>query len=174
MPSQKGIFPKTSLNKNPKIDPFPPTTKPHPLNPLIVGPPLLYWLGTNGWCFGPCVCIPLPFAFVFLYSHAIFAVFAMSHSVMCLLCSCLSSMAWKAWALGLVLFPLISLWAWTLAWQKSLPIQFVGLLLLLLLFLLCLWACWLSFMSCWPIGLITSFLGFFRLIYFTFTSLLCL
>ena len=34
-------------------------------------PPLLYWLGTSGWCFGPYVCIPLPFVFVFLYFHAI-------------------------------------------------------------------------------------------------------
>ena len=36
--------------------------------------------------------------------------------------------------------------------------------------LLCPWACWLSFLPCWPIGFITSFLGFSRPICFTFTS----
>ena len=116
MPSQQGIFPKRSLGRNPKIDHFSPTTKPHPLNPLTEGLPFLYWLGTRGWCSGASVCIPLPSAFVFFYSYAIFAiltmshfvVLAMSHSAMCLLCSCLSSTAWRVWALRLVLFPLIS------------------------------------------------------------------
>ena len=36
--------------------------------------------------------------------------------------------------------------------------------------LLCLQACWLSFLACWPIGLINFFLGFPRPIYFAFTS----
>ena len=36
--------------------------------------------------------------------------------------------------------------------------------------LLFLWVYWLSFMSCWPFRLITSFLGLSRPIYFTFTS----
>ena len=48
MPSQQGVFPKRSLGKNPKIDHFSPTTKPHPLNPLTEGLPFLYWLGTRG------------------------------------------------------------------------------------------------------------------------------
>ena len=81
MPSQQGIFPKRSLGKNPKIDHFSLTTKPHPLSPLTEGLPLLYWLGTRGWCSGPSVCVPLPFAFVLFYSHAIFAILAMSHFV---------------------------------------------------------------------------------------------
>ena len=68
------------------------------------------------------------------------------------------------------MFPLISLQAWTLVWQKSPPIQSVGLLPLLLIFLLCLWTCWLSFLPCWPIGFFTYFLGLPRSIYFTFTS----
>ena len=44
-------FSKRSLGRNLKISPFLPTTKrskPHPLNPLTVDPPSLYWLGT-GW-----------------------------------------------------------------------------------------------------------------------------
>ena len=109
MPSQQGVFPKRSLGKNPKIDHFSPTTKPHPLNPLTEGLPFLYWLGTRGWCSGASVCIPLPSAFVFFYSYTIFAiltmshsvVLAMSHSAVCLLCSCLSSMAWRVWAFRL-------------------------------------------------------------------------
>lgn len=36
--------------------------------------------------------------------------------------------------------------------------------------LLCLWVCWLSFLPCWPIGFITSFLGLPQPIYFSFTS----
>ena len=48
MPSQQGVFPKRSLGRNPKIDHFSPTTKPHPLNLLTEGLPFLYWLGTRG------------------------------------------------------------------------------------------------------------------------------
>ena len=68
------------------------------------------------------------------------------------------------------MFPLISLQAWTLVWQKSPPIQSIGLLSLLLIFLLCLWTCWPSFLSCWSIGFFIFFLGLSRPIYFTFTS----
>ena len=92
--SQQCIFPKEASIGIPKYL-FLPSTKPHPRNPLAVGPPFLYWLGTSGWCSGPCVCVPLSFAFVFFYSHAIFAVLAMSHFAMCLLCSCLSSTTWR-------------------------------------------------------------------------------
>ena len=42
--------------------------------------------------------------------------------------------------------------------------------LLCLYLLLCSWVCWLSFLPCWPIGFITSFLGFLRPTYFVFTS----
>ena len=43
-----------SLSGNPKINPlFLPTTKPHPLNTLTHGPPLMYWLDTNRWCLRP-------------------------------------------------------------------------------------------------------------------------
>ena len=55
MPSQQGISPLKSLDRNPKIDLFPPTTKPHFLNPLIKDPPLLYWLDSSRWCFSPYV-----------------------------------------------------------------------------------------------------------------------
>ena len=94
----------------------------------------------------------------------------MSHSAMCLLCSCLSSTARRAWAPRLVLSSLISSWVWTSSWQKPLSIQLVGLLLLLPLFLPYPWASWLSFLPCWLIGFTTSFLRLPRLIYFTFTS----
>ena len=60
-------FSKRSLGRNLKISPFLPTTKrskPHPLNPLTVDPPSLYWLGTGWWCSDPlclssttlCIC----------------------------------------------------------------------------------------------------------------------
>ena len=42
--------------------------------------------------------------------------------------------------------------------------------LLYIYLFLCLWAWWLSFLPCWPIGLITSSLGFPWPICFTFTS----
>ena len=179
--------------------------------------------------------VPLSFVFVFFYSYAISDVLALSHSAMCPGFVLIPTM-WKAWAFGLVLPPFIPSWAWTLSWQKLLPVQPVGLPFLLLLFLPCLWAChvdpldlsplplgsydpftlllplvvsmgllvvilvmlahwiyylfswastayllyfyfllcpwacWLSFLPCWPIGFITSFLGLPRLIYFTFTS----
>ena len=68
---------------------FPLNTKPHPLNPLTACPSLLYWLGTSGRCSGLCVLVPPSLTFVFFHSHAIFA---MSHSAMCLFYSCLSTM----------------------------------------------------------------------------------
>ena len=61
---------------------------------------------------------------------------------------------------------IISSWAWTLAWQKFLSIQSVGLLLLLL----CPWACWLSFLPCRPIRFFYLFSWAFTTCYFTFTS----
>ena len=60
-----------------------------PYETLNRGPPVLYWLGTSGWCSGgPCVLVPLSFVFVFFHSHAITA---MSRSAICLFCLCLSS-----------------------------------------------------------------------------------
>ena len=47
------------------------TTKPHPLNPLTMSLPPLYWLGTIRWCSDPCVLAPLSFVFVFFYSHVV-------------------------------------------------------------------------------------------------------
>ena len=85
MPSQQGIFPKRSYSWKPKIDSFPPTTKPHPLNLLIMGPPLLYWLGTSGWCFGPCVLVLVSFAFGFFHPYVVSTIPAMSHSAVSLL-----------------------------------------------------------------------------------------
>lgn len=102
---------------------------------------------------------PLPPASVFFRSQAIFVILVMSHSTACLLCLCLSSVTWRAWALGLVLSSHFFSQAWTLPWQKPLSIQPVQLLLLLLLFLPCPWVYWMSFLPCWPIRLITSFLG---------------
>ena len=51
---------------------FSPTTKPHPLNPLTMSLPPLYWLGTSRWCSDPCVLAPLSFVFVFFYCHVVF------------------------------------------------------------------------------------------------------
>ena len=114
---------------------FLPTTKPHPLNVLIEGPPPLYWLGTSKWCFSPCVssiilCICLP-----------------RHSY----CSCLISFYYACWACaylprceGCVGFwariaSLAFLMDWVLSGQKFLP--FTKLLFLQFLFLLCPWDC---------------------------------
>ena len=84
--------------------------------------------------------VSLSFVFVFFYSYAISDVLALSHSAMCPGFVLIPTM-WKAWAFGLVLPPFIPSWAWTLSWQKLLPVQPVGLPFLLLLFLPCLWAC---------------------------------
>ena len=67
---------------------FPTNTRPHPLNLSTACPPILYWLGTSGWCSGSCVLVPLSFTFVFFYAYV---VSAMSRSAMCLFYSCLSS-----------------------------------------------------------------------------------
>ena len=67
IPSQQGIFPK--------IDYFPPTMKPHSLNLLTTGPPLLYWQGINRWCSGPCVLVLLSSALVFFHSHVILCLY---------------------------------------------------------------------------------------------------
>ena len=85
IPFQQGIFPKRSYSWKPKIDSFPPTTKPRPLNILNVDPPFLYWLGTSGWYSGPCVLIPVSFAFFFFHSHIVSTILAMSRSTMSLL-----------------------------------------------------------------------------------------
>ena len=67
-------FPKRSYGWKPKIDSFSLTTKPYHPNPLIVGPPPLYWLGIGWWCSSPYVLISLSFVFVFFHSHTISAV----------------------------------------------------------------------------------------------------
>ena len=69
MPSQQGIFPKRSLDKNPKIDLFSPTTKAQPLNPLTESPPLLYWLGSCRWCSSPCVSSTILYVCLLLLPH---------------------------------------------------------------------------------------------------------
>ena len=56
MSSQQGIFPKRSLDINSKINlSFFITTKPHLLNPLTGGSPILYRLGISKLCSSPCV-----------------------------------------------------------------------------------------------------------------------
>ena len=178
MPSQQGNFPKRSYSQKPKINSFPPTSKSHPLSPLTAGPPFLYWLGKSGRCSGPCVLVPLSSVFVFFHSHAVSAVPAMSSSVVCLFCQCLSSTTRRAWAFRLALFLLISSWVSTLAWHKFLPNQFIGLLsfflissgiVAFLLFLLCPWVYWLLFLPCRPIGFFYLFSQTF-IIYLSFTS----
>ena len=61
IPSQQGIFPKRSYGRKPNIDPlFPPTTKPHPLNPLDCGPTSLVLTGYRlvvPWPFCACSAI---------------------------------------------------------------------------------------------------------------------
>ena len=169
MPSQQGIFPKRSLSRNPKIDPFSLHHQTTPSESLDRGPTSPILVGYMQVVLRPlyvssttlCICRLL---------FPISAILSMSHSATCLLCSCLSSTARRAWVPRLVLSFLISSWVWTSSWQKPLPVQPVGLLLLLPLFLLYLWACQLSLLLCWPIGFTTSLLRLPWPIYFTFTS----
>ena len=49
--------------------------KPHSLNLLTTGPPLLYWRGTDRWCSGPCVLVLLSSALVFFHSHVILSLY---------------------------------------------------------------------------------------------------
>ena len=67
-------FPKKGPSQKSKIGSFPPSTKPHPLNPLTMGPLFLYWLGASQWCSGCCVFAPLLSVFVFFHSRIIYAV----------------------------------------------------------------------------------------------------
>ena len=58
-----GHFPQKSLSGNSRIDfPLLLSTKPYLLLPLTHGPPLLYWLGTSGWCLS-LMLAPLPCEF---------------------------------------------------------------------------------------------------------------
>ena len=195
MPSQQGIFPKRSLSRNPKIDPFSLHHQTTPSESLDRGPTSPILAGYMQVVLRPlyvssttlCICRLL---------FPISAILSMSHSATCLLCSCLSSTARRAWVPRLVLSFLISSWVWTSSWQKppTRPARWaftpvtsflaisMGLLvvtptvlahwvyylspqasmayLLYFYFLLCPWACWLSFLPCWPLGFIISFLGF--------------
>ena len=70
IPSQQDIFPKRSHGRKPNIDPlFPPTTKPHLLNPFNRGPTSLVLTGYRLVVLRPfcacsivfCVCLPRRF-----------------------------------------------------------------------------------------------------------------
>ena len=148
---------------------FLPTIKPHPLNPLTEGPPPLYWLGTSRWCFSPYVSFTILIIYLLLLpQHSCRSCLV---SVYCVCWAC-AYLPWREGCMGFwaCIASLTFLKDLVISGQKFLPFQPTELLFLSFLFQLHLWACWLSFLPCWPIGFITSFLGLPRPIYFAFTS----
>ena len=160
-------FPKKGPSQKSKIGSFPPSTKPHPLNPLTVGPLFLYWLGPSQWCSGCCVFAPLLSVFVFFHSRIIYAVTSQFCYILLRVPSAYDYPLWRmTWAFlfGLTLFSFIPSWACGLAQHDFLLDQPIGLYFFLSFFLsslgfygpfvssllcfyllLCLCACLLSF-----------------------------
>ena len=144
-------FPKRGPDWKPKIGSFPPSTKPHLLNPLTMGPLFLYWLGASQRCSGCCVFAPLLSIFVFFHSHIISAVTSQFCYVLLHVPAAHDYPLWRmmwAFLFRLTLFSFIPSWAYGLAWHDLL--------------------------LDWPIGLFFSFflssLGFYGLFV---SSLLC-
>ena len=74
--SQQVIFLKAAIARNQIQTPSPPTTKPHPLNPLTMGPPPLYLLGTGWQCFDPCgIATWFCFVLLLVYSTRVYPLF---------------------------------------------------------------------------------------------------
>ena len=122
-------FPKRGFSWKPKIGYFPPSTKPHPLNPLTVGPLPLYWLDTGWWCSNHCVLAPLSSVFVFFRSHVVSAVIDWYCFILLRVSfACVYLVGKRAWAFGYVLFPFLFSQAYEFAWHGSLPEQPTGLL----------------------------------------------
>ena len=140
------------------------------------GPVLLPWLSSwIGYCLGKSFC-PLP-NFYFCNSFSCYA----HGTASCHFC--------HVGPLGLLPLFLGFLGPFTLSLPLIVPMSLLAFIfamlahwvyylfswvssahLLYLYLLLCPWACWLSFLPCWPIGFITSFLGLPRPIYSIFTS----
>ena len=132
-------FPKKGPSQKSKIGSFPPSTKPHPLNPLTVGPLFLYWLGASQWCSGCCVFAPLLFVFVFFHSRIIYAVTSQLCYILLRVPSAHDYPLWRmTWAFlfGLTLFSFIPSWACGLAQHDFLLDQPIGLYFFLSFFLL--------------------------------------
>ena len=146
---------------NLKIDPF---SSPPPNHTLWIPWPRAH-LSCIGWVQvggapTPFKWVPIPSTFVF-FAPTPFLPFLPCFLLLHILCPCLSSTIWRPWALGLASFPLISLWAWIVCWQKSLLTQLTRLLLLLFFFSCHVYgpASYHSYHAS-PLGLLPLYLGF--------------
>ena len=63
------------------MDFFSPYRQSHPLNPLIEGPPPMYWPNTSRWCLAPCACTTTIYVCLLLLPRHSY------HSYVILLCS---------------------------------------------------------------------------------------
>ena len=168
MPSQQGIFPKRSLDGNPKIDHFSPhhqTTPSKSFHRGLTFPVLVRykWVVLQPLCVHStilCICLLLLPSYFCVGSWA---------------CT-VSSYFPMGLDIGLAEVPThLVPWAFVLVTSLlAMPIDLLAVIdplgfspffwvsathLLSFYLLLCIWACWLSFLSCWPIGLFISFLG---------------
>ena len=126
-------FPKRGPDWKPKIGSFPPSTKPHLLNPLTMGPLFLNWLGASQRCSGCCVFAPLLSIFVFFHSHIISAVTSQFCYVLLHVPSAHDYPLWRmmwAFLFRLTLFSFIPSWAYGLAWHDLLLDWPIGLFFL--------------------------------------------
>ena len=125
-------FPKRVPGQKLKIGSLPPSTKPRPLNPLTMGPLLLYQLSTSQWCFGHCVLALLLLYFCFLsfprhFCRCRLVLFSFCY-VSLLPMFILYEEKIAGLLLGLTLSPFIPFWANGFTWQDFLPYQPMGLL----------------------------------------------
>ena len=156
----KAFSPKKSLDKNPKIDLFPPTTKPHSLNPLTEDPPLLYWLGSSRWCSSLYVSSTILYVCLLLLLRHFYHSCLVSFSMFMLIPHNVKSMG--SWACITSFYSLRGLDI-VLVKAPSHPTRWASIFV----------APFLAMsigLPCWPIGLITFSFGLLRPIYFTFTS----
>ena len=156
----KAFSPKKSLDKNPKIDLFPPTTKPHSLNPLTEDPPLLYWLGSSRWCSSLYVSSTILYVCLLLLLRHFCHSCLVSFSMFMLIPHNVKSMG--SWACITSFYSLRGLDI-VLVKAPSHPTRWASIFV----------APFLAMsigLPCWPIGLITFSFGLLRPIYFTFTS----
>ena len=153
---------------NPRIDfPLLLTAKPYPFLPLIHGPPLLYWLGTSGWCLslvcGPLLCesitcllftrLPLPTSLsslCYTFCCSFLTICAVDESWVFILC--ISFLPWFGSCLGMgpssFNLALISSYFWFVGWLVFLPCHSIASAMLSfdLCLLSLLWACHVLFL----------------------------
>ena len=190
--SKRAFIPKKLEWEPQNIPFFLPITKPHPLNTLTRGPPLMYWLGTSRWCLGPLcmlhsvwICFFLAFTPFLLPLHCLILLLILIdvYPLWCEGCvgfwahiSFLSSLPrlgiTQAKAFIFLLNPCFLLYGRGPFWPLILPCHFIVSVIILsfFLFLITSWVCGLMFLPCQPISSSILCSGLSWFIFHVFTS----